>query len=208
MCDSESHLILEIKKIIKLAINLDRAGLILERLQSAHAQGSAQAPSDFSSVLSSWDFCCSAYHFFNPVVRTREFSHLEIVVLFKCLLFVWMAISEMRSYQLCSSVLTLTGSPQQPHLLLLWCACWQTVRCLLVKIPSIPKTFVSSLLVPLPAFCQADELECANHECVSRDRWCDGEADCVDSSDEWDCGELLASAICSDAWQPFKLNEP
>ncbi|NP_001265515.1 atrial natriuretic peptide-converting enzyme isoform 3 [Homo sapiens] len=46
------------------------------------------------------------------------------------------------------------------------------------------------------SFCQDDELECANHACVSRDLWCDGEADCSDSSDEWDCGELLVSAIC------------
>lgn len=187
---------------------MDRAGLILEWLQSAHAQGSAQAPSDFSSVLSSWDFCCSAHHFFNPVARTREFSPLEVVALPKCSLFVWTDISETRPHGLCSPVLTLTGRPQQPQLFLLWCACWQTVRCLLVKVLSIPKMFISSFLVPLPASCQADELECANHECVSRDRWCDGEADCVDSSDEWDCGELLASAICSDAWQPFKLNEP
>uniref|UniRef100_A0A2K5CUE0 Corin, serine peptidase n=1 Tax=Aotus nancymaae TaxID=37293 RepID=A0A2K5CUE0_AOTNA len=37
------------------------------------------------------------------------------------------------------------------------------------------------------SFCQDDELECANHACVSRDLWCDGEADCSDSSDEWDC---------------------
>lgn len=145
-----------------------------------------------------WDFCCSGCHFFNAVVSSREFSHLEMVALFKCLLFVWMDISKMRSCQLCSSVLTLTGRPR--HLFLLWRTCWQTVRCLLVKMPSIPKMFVSSLLVPLPAFCQADELECANHECVPRDRWCDGEADCIDSSDEWDCGELLVSAICSNAW--------
>jgi hypothetical protein len=54
----------------------------------------------------------------------------------------------------------------------------------------------SPFLFPLPAFCQDDELECANHECVSRDLWCDGEADCSDSSDEWDCGKLLVSTIC------------
>ncbi|KAJ8795346.1 hypothetical protein J1605_018361 [Eschrichtius robustus] len=87
----------------------------------------------------------------------------------------------------------------------------------LVIIPFIPKMFVSSLLVPLPAFCEDDELECANHECVSRDRWCDGEADCVDSSDEWDCVTLSANVnsssfltahrsavehhVCADGWQ-------
>lgn len=144
-----------------------------------------------------WYFCCSGYHFFNPVVRTRESHHLETVVLFKSLLFVWMDLSEMRFYQFCSSILTPVWRCGWPHLVFLSCSCWQTMMCLLVIITFIPKMFVSSLLVPLPAFCQDDELECANHECVSRDRWCDGEADCIDSSDEWDCGELIVSAICS-----------
>nr|XP_002709465.1 atrial natriuretic peptide-converting enzyme isoform X1 [Oryctolagus cuniculus] len=67
------------------------------------------------------------------------------------------------------------------------------------------------------SFCQADELECANHECVARDRWCDGEAHCTDSSDEWDCVTLSKNVnsssvltvhrsatehhVCADGWQ-------
>nr|KAF6430983.1 corin, serine peptidase [Rousettus aegyptiacus] len=67
------------------------------------------------------------------------------------------------------------------------------------------------------SFCQDDELECANHECVSRDQWCDGEAHCLDSSDEWDCVTLSKNVdsfsfltvyrsatehlVCGDDWQ-------
>ncbi|KFO26448.1 Atrial natriuretic peptide-converting enzyme [Fukomys damarensis] len=67
------------------------------------------------------------------------------------------------------------------------------------------------------ASCQDDELECANHECVSRDLWCDGEADCSDSSDEWDCVTLSGTVnsssllsvhraateyyVCADGWR-------
>nr|XP_035149642.1 atrial natriuretic peptide-converting enzyme isoform X2 [Callithrix jacchus] len=67
------------------------------------------------------------------------------------------------------------------------------------------------------SFCQDDELECANHACVSRHLWCDGEADCSDSSDEWDCVTLSKNVnsssflmvhraatehhVCADGWQ-------
>ncbi|XP_054543954.1 atrial natriuretic peptide-converting enzyme isoform X2 [Talpa occidentalis] len=66
------------------------------------------------------------------------------------------------------------------------------------------------------SFCQDDEVECTNHECVSRDQWCDGNADCLDSSDEWDCVTLSKNVnsslltahrfarehpVCADGWQ-------
>ncbi|XP_040274841.1 atrial natriuretic peptide-converting enzyme [Bufo bufo] len=65
--------------------------------------------------------------------------------------------------------------------------------------------------------CTQDELECANHECVSGDRWCDGRVDCTDSSDEWNCvtasnniSSLMSLVIhraasdyqvCADEWE-------
>ncbi|XP_074881467.1 atrial natriuretic peptide-converting enzyme isoform X6 [Buteo buteo] len=67
------------------------------------------------------------------------------------------------------------------------------------------------------AFCEESELECANHECVPRELWCDGQADCSDSSDEWDCVTLSKNMssltfltihrsaadnhVCADEWQ-------
>ncbi|KFW83899.1 Atrial natriuretic peptide-converting enzyme, partial [Manacus vitellinus] len=66
-------------------------------------------------------------------------------------------------------------------------------------------------------FCEESELECTNHECVPRELWCDGQADCSDSSDEWDCVTLSKNMnslmfltihrsatdnhVCADEWQ-------
>lgn len=42
----------------------------------------------------------------------------------------------------------------------------------------------------MAAFCKRDELTCANHDCVPRKSWCDGQIDCADKSDEWNCGKF------------------
>lgn len=140
-----------------------------------------------------FDISAAWHDFFSPIVRAS--SHSEKGVLCKCLLFVWIDIQEVRFYRFSRSVCHLFGGLSE--LTFFACSCWQMAACLLVIITFTCKMFPSScFLFPVPAFCQEDELKCANHECVSRDGWCDGKADCLDSSDEWDCGELLASAIC------------
>lgn len=91
-----------------------------------------------------WYFCCSGHHVFEPVVRTRESSHLEMVDLLKYLLLVWMDLSEMRFYQFCSTVLTPVWKLQWPHLFLPPHCGWRTMMCLLVIITVIPKTVLTS----------------------------------------------------------------
>lgn len=181
---------------------------ILWLLHSAPVLGSCHFRLEPSS-LNLWNFYCSGSHFFNPSVITRQSRHLEMVALFK-LLFVWIGICDGVFYRFCYSVLMPVWRLQWPQLLFLPCSCLQMMMCMLVRLPLVSETCPSShFLFPMPAFCHDDELECVNHECVPRERWCDGEADCLDSSDEWDCGELLIppSAATLNTHQPSKLNK-
>lgn len=60
----------------------------------------------------------------------------------------------------------------------------------------------------MTAFCKKDELECANHECLPHDLWCDGHLDCSDNSDEWNCGKLsfvhLAGIVVDGNFRGFR----
>ncbi|XP_049611156.2 basement membrane-specific heparan sulfate proteoglycan core protein isoform X2 [Syngnathus scovelli] len=40
----------------------------------------------------------------------------------------------------------------------------------------------------IPGFCRADQAKCQSGECIPRDYICDGEKDCLDGSDEFQCG--------------------
>ncbi|XP_051914453.1 basement membrane-specific heparan sulfate proteoglycan core protein isoform X3 [Hippocampus zosterae] len=40
----------------------------------------------------------------------------------------------------------------------------------------------------IPGFCRADQAKCQSGECIPRDYICDGETDCLDGSDEFQCG--------------------
>uniref|UniRef100_A0A671K0Q1 Basement membrane-specific heparan sulfate proteoglycan core protein-like n=1 Tax=Sinocyclocheilus anshuiensis TaxID=1608454 RepID=A0A671K0Q1_9TELE len=50
--------------------------------------------------------------------------------------------------------------------------------------PTPPKTRPP----PGPGPCRADQAACQNGQCISRDYVCDGETDCTDGSDEFNCG--------------------
>ena len=44
--------------------------------------------------------------------------------------------------------------------------------------------------------CSVDQLSCLNGECVKSSHRCDGEAQCLDASDEMDCSCLLGEFSC------------
>ena len=46
---------------------------------------------------------------------------------------------------------------------------------------------------PLPGRCSENEAMCNNGVCIPADYVCDGDYDCVDRSDEADCGKSIKS---------------
>ncbi|XP_077565304.1 basement membrane-specific heparan sulfate proteoglycan core protein isoform X7 [Stigmatopora nigra] len=55
-----------------------------------------------------------------------------------------------------------------------------------------PTTTIAAVRPPqppvIPGLCRADQAKCQSGECIPRDYICDGEADCLDGSDEFRCG--------------------
>ncbi|XP_072334658.1 basement membrane-specific heparan sulfate proteoglycan core protein isoform X2 [Scyliorhinus torazame] len=51
-------------------------------------------------------------------------------------------------------------------------------------VPTVPTTPIVDVLRP----CPIDKAVCQNGQCIPRDYLCDGERDCIDNSDELDCG--------------------
>lgn len=72
---------------------------------------------------------------------------------------------------------------------------WRSVADLRRPVATTPAPATTIVVVKppqppvVPGFCRADQAKCQSGECIPRDYICDGESDCLDGSDEVQCGK-------------------